>query len=56
MSFNIYQYFPGGPVAKTPHTPSQCRGSRFSPWSGTHALQVRVSMPQLKILHVATES
>ena len=25
--------FPGGPVAKTPH--SQCRGSRFNPWSGT---------------------
>ena len=24
--------FPGGPVAKTPH--SQCRGSRFHPWAG----------------------
>ena len=24
--------FPGGPVAKTPH--SQSRGSRFNPWSG----------------------
>ena len=24
--------FPGGPVAKTLH--SQCRGPRFSPWSG----------------------
>ena len=25
--------FPGGPVAKTPH--SQCRGPRFKPWSGS---------------------
>ena len=24
--------FPGGPVAKTPH--SQCRGPKFVPWSG----------------------
>ena len=24
--------FPGGPVAKTPH--SQCRGPGFDPWSG----------------------
>ena len=24
--------FPGGPVAKTPH--SQCRGPGFAPWSG----------------------
>ena len=24
--------FPGGPVAKTPH--SQCRGPGFNPWSG----------------------
>ena len=24
--------FPGGPVAKTPH--SQCRGLGFDPWSG----------------------
>ena len=24
--------FPGGPVAKTPH--SQCRGPRFDAWSG----------------------
>ena len=27
-----FRGFPGGPVAKTPH--SQCRGSRFTPWSG----------------------
>ena len=25
--------FPGGPVAKTPH--SQCRGLGFDPWSGS---------------------
>ena len=24
--------FPGGPVVETPR--SQCRGARFSPWSG----------------------
>ena len=27
-----WRNFPGGPVAKTPH--SQCRGSGFDPWSG----------------------
>ena len=27
-----YQDFPGGPVAKTPH--SQCSGTGFDPWSG----------------------
>ena len=27
-----FRDFPGGPVAKTPH--SQCRGPRFTPWSG----------------------
>ena len=29
---NLYWDFPGGPVAKTPH--SQCRGSRLDAWSG----------------------
>ena len=38
--------FSGGPMAKTLH--SQCRGSRFHPWSGT-----RSYMLQLKILHAA---
>ena len=28
----IARDFPGGPVAKTPH--SQCRGRGFDPWSG----------------------
>ena len=34
--------FPGGPVAKTPH--SQCRGAGLIPGQGT-----RPHMPQLKI-------
>ena len=29
---NLYWDFPGGPVAKTPH--SQCRGPGFNPWPG----------------------
>ena len=29
---NLTRDFPGGPVAKAPH--SQCRGPRFDPWSG----------------------
>ena len=41
--------FSGGPMAKTPH--SQCRGSRFHPWSGT-----RSHMLQLKIPRAATKS
>ena len=38
----IMQDFPGGPVAKTPH--SQCRGPGFIPGQGTGS-----HMPQLKI-------
>ena len=30
--YKNYRDFPGGPVAKTPH--SQCRGPGFNPWSG----------------------
>ena len=36
-----FRDFPGGPVAKTPH--SQCRGPSFDPGQGT-----RSYMPQLK--------
>ena len=50
--------FPGGPVAKTLH--SQSRGLSSIPGQGTrsHMLQllVRVHMPQLKILHIATKT
>ena len=30
-NLNLKNHFPGGPMAKTPH--SQCRGPRFNPWS-----------------------
>ena len=43
---NEYWDFPGGSVAKTPH--SQCRGSGFYPGSENHMLQPRVCMPQLR--------
>ena len=41
--------FPGGPVAKTPH--SQCRGLGSIPGVGTisHMPQLRVHMPQLRL-------
>ena len=47
--------FPGGPVAKTLH--SQCRGPGSIPDQGTrsHMLQLRSSMPQLKILRATTK-
>ena len=50
--------FPGSPAAKTPH--SECRRLGLDPWSGNwipgqetsfQTLQLRVHMPQLKILH-----
>ena len=46
---------PGGPVTKTPY--SQCRGPGSIPGQGvrSHMLQLRVSMPQSKILHTAME-
>ena len=48
-------FFPGGPVAKTPH--SQCRGLGLIPGqaTGSHTLQLRACMKQLKISHPATE-
>ena len=48
QKFSILR-FPGGPVAKTPH--SQCRRPQFDPWSGTRSpmLQLGARMPQLKI-------
>ena len=44
--------FPGGPVAMTPYF--QCRGL---PGQGTrsHMPQIRVCLPQRKILHAAKE-
>ena len=42
--------FPGGPVPKTPC--SQCRGSRFDPWSGNyipHAATKRSRVPQRRL-------
>ena len=49
-------YFSGGPVAKTAH--SHCRGPVSIPGQGAraHVLQLRVCMPQRKILHAATET
>ena len=35
--------FPGGPMAKTPH--SQCRGPGFDPWSGNKILYASVEDP-----------
>ena len=50
--------FPGGPVAKAPH--SQCRGLSSVRGQGTvtrsHVPQLRVCMPQLKIPHAATKT
>ena len=40
--------FPGGPVTKTPHT--QCKGSRFYPWSGYY-----IPHAPPKCSHVATK-
>ena len=47
---------PCGPVAKTVF--SQCGGSDSTPGQGTrsHMLQLRVFIPQLKILHAATKT
>ena len=47
--------FPGGPVARTPH--SQCRRPGFDPWSGTrsHMPQLRVCMSPLKIPNAVTK-
>ena len=51
--------FPGGPVAKTPQ--SQCRGSKFHPWSGNKIPYVSVKrfhMPQQrsKILSIIAKT
>ena len=48
--------FPGGPVAKTPH--SQCRGLGSIPSQGTrsHVPQLRVPMPPLNILSTITKT
>ena len=48
--------FPGGPVARTPH--SQCRRPGFDPWSGTrsHMPQLRVCMSPLKIPNAETKT
>ena len=35
--------FPGGPVAKNPH--SQCWGPRFNPWLGTESLHAATRDP-----------
>ena len=48
--------FPGGPVAKTPH--SQCRGLGSIPGQGTRSQvpQLRVHMPPLNILSTITKT
>ena len=50
------QALPGGPVAKT--LCSQCKGWGLVPGQGTrtHKPQLTVCMPQLKILHAATNT
>ena len=49
-TYKVIRDFPGDPVAKT--TCTRCRRPRFDPWLGTrsHTMQLRVCMPQLKVL------
>lgn len=49
-TYKVIRDFPGDPVAKT--TCARCRRPRFDPWLGTrsHTMQLRVCMPQLKVL------
>ena len=46
--------FPGGPVDKTPH--SQCRGSRFHPWSRNQSPHVKILQASVKIPHPAAKT
>ena len=49
--------FPGGPMAKTPH--SQCRGPGFDPWSGNqvpHAKTKSSHTTTNKILRATTKT
>ena len=50
--------FPGGPVAKSPCSHRGARGPSLIPGQGTrsHLLQLRVCMPQLKILYAAPKT
>ena len=52
----MFRDFPGGPVAKPPH--SNAGGPGSTPGQGTrsHMLQLRVHMPQLKILCATTKT
>ena len=48
--------FPGGPVAKTLCSPTQGPGPTPGRGTRSHMLQLKAHMPQLKILHAATNT
>lgn len=47
--------FPGGPVDKTQCSHAEALGSIPGKGIGSHMLQLRVDMSQLKVLHAATK-